>query len=119
MPCSPSAAMRLMAHTTSCWLPQIELVVPKRMSGLTGSSGLRETAADIVDDATKLAAAATPDKASAEDTNSRLFVLRSVILKDIRCFLPTRSGNFITSYDGMEAPARAYLSPNPRYFSTG
>jgi hypothetical protein len=43
---------------------------------------LRETAADIVDGAMKLTAA-TPDKASAEDTNSRLFVLRSVILIDM------------------------------------
>src|SRR5712671_2167906 len=80
MPCSPRAAMRLMAQTTSCWLPQMELVVPKRMSGLTGSSGLRDAAADMVDGATKLAAAAMPDKASAENTNSRLFVRRSVIL---------------------------------------
>src|SRR5579871_5994703 len=83
MPCSPRAAMRLMAQTTSCWLPQMELVVPKRMSGLTGSSGLRETAADMVDGAMRLAAAVMPDKARAEDTNSRLLVLRSVILTDM------------------------------------
>src|SRR5450631_1436615 len=83
IPCSPRAAIRLMAQTTSCWLPQMELVVPKRMSGLTGSSGLRETAADIVDGATKLAAAVMPDNASAEDTNSRLFVRRSVIFTDM------------------------------------
>src|SRR5579859_6495696 len=61
----------------------MELVVPKRMSGLTGSSGLRETAADMVDGAMRLAAAVMPDKARAEDTNSRLLVLRSVILTDM------------------------------------
>src|SRR5450631_4061832 len=83
IPCSPRAAIRLMAQTTSCWLPQMELVVPKRMSGLTGSSGLRETAAEMVDGATRLAAAVMPDNASAEETNSRLFVLRSVIRKDM------------------------------------
>src|SRR5579872_2591101 len=83
MPCRPRAAMRWMAHTTSCWLPQMELVVPKRMSGLTGSSGLRDTAADMVDGATKHAAAVMPDKASAEDMNSRLFTLRSAILTDM------------------------------------
>src|SRR5450432_578451 len=83
MPCSPRAAMRRMAQTTSCWLPQMELVVPKRMSGLTGSSGLRETAADMVDGATKLAAAVMPDKASAEDTNSRLLIPCSVIFVDM------------------------------------
>src|SRR5690242_4035038 len=83
MPCSPKAAMRLMAHTTSCWLPQMELVVPKRMSGFTGSRDLCGTAPHILDGATKLAAAVRPDSASAEDTNSRLLILRSVVFTDM------------------------------------
>src|SRR6185312_6765365 len=110
MPCSPRAAMRLMAQTTSCWLPQMELVVPKRMSGLTGSSGLWETAADILDGATRLAAAVMPDKASAEDTNSRLLIPRSVILTDMGASSLIGSGDILrTSCDGMEAPgSRCY-----------
>src|ERR1700733_10156530 len=47
MPCNPTSAMRFIAQGVS-WVclaptpapPHIELVVPNRMSGLTGSSGL-------------------------------------------------------------------------------
>src|SRR5690349_5579147 len=48
----------------------MELVVPKRMSGLTGSSGLWGAAADTLDGATATAAP-IPESASAEERNSR------------------------------------------------
>src|SRR5580693_4087314 len=67
MPCSPKAAILLTAHTMSCCLPQIELVVPYRMSGLTGSSDLWEIAPHALDGPTTLAAAVRPENARAED----------------------------------------------------
>jgi hypothetical protein len=53
----------------------------------------------------RLAAAVIPDKANAEDTNSRLFILRSVIFMDMGVFLSIRSANILsTSGGGREAP---------------
>src|SRR5690349_9573927 len=78
MPWSPKAAILLTAQTMSCWRPQIELVVPKRMSGLTGSSGLWETAPDALDDPATLAAAVMLDAASAEERNSRRLIPGSI-----------------------------------------
>src|SRR5260370_42283971 len=83
MPCSPRAAILLTAHARSCCRPQMELVVPKRISGLTGSSGLRETAPHILDGPTTVAAAVMPDNARAEDINSRLLSPRSATLIDM------------------------------------
>src|SRR5947209_9842464 len=83
MPCSPGAAILLTAHTMSCCRPQMELVVPKRMSGLTGSSGVCETAPHTLDGPTALAAAVVADHASADDINSRLSSPRPVTFTDM------------------------------------
>src|SRR5438876_484415 len=83
MPCIPSAAIRLIAHSISCWLPQSELVVPKRMSGLTGSSERWDTVSHAVDDEDARGAAVTAPSASAQDMNSRLLRPRPFILSDM------------------------------------
>src|SRR4030095_6256799 len=67
MPCSPSAAIRLIAHSMSCWLLQRELVLPNRMSGWTGSGGRWPTAAHTLDGPARPATAAAPPHASVRD----------------------------------------------------
>src|ERR1051325_4728740 len=83
MPCRPKAEILFTAHKMSCWPRQMELVVPKRMSGLTGSSGRCEAAAHALDDPATLAAAAIAENPRARDRNARLLSPRSVIFKDI------------------------------------
>src|SRR6516165_683666 len=83
MPCKPRAAILLTAHTKSCCLPQIELVVPKRMSGFTGSSDFRGAEPQAWNGSIQLAATVKPEKARAEDKNSRLLSLRSERFTDI------------------------------------
>src|SRR5690242_17385412 len=73
-----------MAHSISCWVPQRELVVPNRMSGLTGSSGLWVTAPHTLDGPARLAAAVMPPSASAYETNSRLLTPCGVTLSDMK-----------------------------------
>src|SRR6516162_6601420 len=65
----------------------MELVVPKRMSGLTGSSDRREAAPHALVGPTKPAAAVNPLQAMADERNSRLLSPRSVTFVDIRHFL--------------------------------
>src|SRR5688572_11550318 len=80
MPWSPSAATLLIAHAMSCCRPQIELVVPKKMSGLIGSSGLCLIAPHTVDGPNTLAAAVSAPSEKADDMNSRLLAPRSVVV---------------------------------------
>src|SRR6516165_3610430 len=87
MPWSPRAAILLTAQTMSCCRPQMELVVPKRMSGLTGSSDRREAAPLALVGPTTPAAAVKPLHAMADERNSRLLSPRSVTFVDIRHFL--------------------------------
>src|SRR5688572_22863088 len=83
MPCSPSAAILFIAHCRSRWPLQRELVLPNRMSGLTGSSGLCDTAPHTFEGPTTLAAAVMAASARADDMNSRRFDPRSPTLADI------------------------------------
>src|SRR6266851_3173203 len=83
MPCIPSAAIRLIAHSMSCCPLQRELVLPKRMSGLTGSRERCDTAPHTLDGPTTLAAAVRLPNVSAHDRKSRLLRRRSVIFLDM------------------------------------
>src|SRR6266542_2190985 len=86
MPCIPSAAIRLIAHSMSCCPPHSELVLPNRMSGLTGSSGRCRTAPHTWDGSMTLAATVMPPHASADDRKSRRFRPRSATVVDM-CYL--------------------------------
>src|SRR5688572_14106743 len=88
MPCNPSAGILLIAHSMLRTEPHRELVLPKSMSGLTGSSGLCVTAAHTLDGRTTLAAVVKPPNASAYDMKSRLLKPRPVTLGDMDASLP-------------------------------
>src|ERR1700722_14032318 len=119
MPCKPSSATRLIQNVRSRTVPgarpappQIELVVPKSMSGFTGSRGLcliLLLAPQTIDGPTILAAALIPDIASADFMKRRRCTPRPAILSVLVCILlpPQLFSRKIIRWGTDEVKARA------------